>query len=387
VADQFTAVANISWFTRVKDAFAGMVFGVAFFLAAFPLLFWNEGRAIKTAKSLTEGSSAVVSVGADRVDPANEGKLVHVTGLATTSEALGDPIFGVSAAALRLRRKVEMYQWNEQTETKTENQIGGGQVKHTVYTYQKQWSDHAVPSGSFHEASHDNPAALPYASQDLDSAKTTLGAFALSDSLLRQLNDFSPLAVTGDAAQHLSADLQGKLKPAAGSYFQGVDPAIPQVGDVRVSFMVVGPETISVVSKQFGSTFEPYATQAGRDLDMVEAGAHSAPEMFKTSMEQNQMLTWILRFAGFFAMFIGLALLFQPLVVLADILPFLGWIVGAGRTMLAFTVSAAFSLVTIAAAWIAYRPVIGGGLLVVALAFLAKGLTHRAGHAAVPAHA
>jgi hypothetical protein len=387
MADQFTAVTNISWFTRIKDAFAGLVFGLALFLASFPLLFWNEGRAIKTAKSLTEGASAVVSVGADRVDPANEGKLVHVTGLATTTEALGDGAFGVSATALRLRRKVEMYQWVEKSETKTENQIGGGQVKRTVYSYDKQWGDHSIPSSSFHEPGHANPAALPYPSQDSDAVKATLGAFALPASLLRQINDFSSLAVTADAAQHLSADLQGKLKPAAGSYYQGVDPAIPQVGDVRVSFMVVGPETVSVVSKQFGSTFEPYATQAGRDLDMMETGAHSAPEMFKTSMEQNQTLSWILRFAGFFAMFIGLALLFQPLVVMADILPFLGWIVGAGRTMLAFTVSAGLSLVTIAVAWIAYRPLIGGGLLVVAVAFLAKGMTHRAGPVAAPARA
>ena len=41
-------------------------------LAAFPLLFWNEGRAVKTVRELREGVASVAHVSEERVDPARE---------------------------------------------------------------------------------------------------------------------------------------------------------------------------------------------------------------------------------------------------------------------------------------------------------------------------
>jgi hypothetical protein len=55
----------------------------------------------------------LVTVDASSVDPANEGKLVHLTAKAVTDETLADDMFGVSANAIKLRRNVEMYQWKE----------------------------------------------------------------------------------------------------------------------------------------------------------------------------------------------------------------------------------------------------------------------------------
>ena len=62
---------------------------------------------------------------------------------------------------------------------------------------------------------------------------------------------------------------------------------------------------------------------------------------------------------------IGLSMLFGPLVLLADFIPFLGGIVGKGTAIIAFLVAGIFSSVIIAVAWIAYRPLIGGAILVV----------------------
>jgi hypothetical protein len=93
-----------------------------FFIIAFPLLWWNEGRAIQTARALQEGERTVIGVAAGPVDPANEGKLVHVMGRATIDETLKDAMFGVSANAIKLRRTVQMYQWTEKSSSqKQEN--------------------------------------------------------------------------------------------------------------------------------------------------------------------------------------------------------------------------------------------------------------------------
>jgi hypothetical protein len=69
----------------------------------------------------------------------------------------------------------------------------------------------------------------------------------------------------------------------------------------------------------------------------------------------------------------------RPLSVVADVLPFVGNIVSAGAGFIAFLSAGALSSVTIAVAWIAYRPLLGIGILVVAggLAYGAKTLLAR----------
>src|SRR5262245_18526190 len=114
MADTFSETSSQSWFSRIIDSIKSVLVGLAMLVASFPLLFWNEGRAVRTARSLEEGAGAVVSVSSTSVDPAHEGKLVHMTGEATTAETLEDPEFGVKAHALKLVRVVEMYQWEEE---------------------------------------------------------------------------------------------------------------------------------------------------------------------------------------------------------------------------------------------------------------------------------
>ena len=42
------------WLSRLGGAIKGIFVGLIMVIAAFPLLFWNEGRAVKPAKSLDE---------------------------------------------------------------------------------------------------------------------------------------------------------------------------------------------------------------------------------------------------------------------------------------------------------------------------------------------
>ncbi len=98
--DSFQETTSRSWFARISDSIKGILFGLILFVAAFPLLFWNEGRAVKTYKTLKEGSGTVMSVGTDRIDAANAGMLVHVTAKAVTDDELVDPEFGMAVTAI-----------------------------------------------------------------------------------------------------------------------------------------------------------------------------------------------------------------------------------------------------------------------------------------------
>ena len=91
-----------------------------------------------------------------------------------------------------------------------------------------------------------------------------------------------------------------------------------------------------------------------------------AAAMFETARTNNAIMTWLIRLGGFLLMFFGLSTVFKPLSVLADVLPILGDIVGIGTGLVAGIISIVCSLVTIAIAWVFYRPILGILLLAIA---------------------
>lgn len=365
--DSFTEETSESWFSRIAGAIKGIVFGLVFFIVAFPLLFWNEGRSVKRYKTLKEGSGSVISVSPDRVEPGNDGKLVHVAAQAVTDEVLSDKTFGISANALKLKRTVEMYQWEEDVSSEKKKNVGGGTTTTKTYSYSKGWNDELVDSSGFKKPSgHENPGSMPYSSQEIVANKVTIGAFTLSRSLLGKISNFTPLDVGSESGMPDILKDKGKLHD--GGFFIGDNPAEPRIGNIRIFFKAAMPTEVSLVSKQSGNTFETYHAKTGGTIELLQTGIHSADSMFKKAEEANKFLTWILRFVGFIVMMIGINLFLRPLSVLADVLPILGDIVEAGTGIISFLLALVLSFVTIAIAWIVYRPIIGIGLLAAAVA-------------------
>ncbi len=379
-----TEVQTESYFSRLGNSFKGIGGGLLLFLIAFPLLFWNEGRAVKRAKALETGAGAVVSVQADKVDPANEGKLVHVTAKADTKDVLTDPLFKISSTAIRLERRVEMYQWKQNESSKTEKQLGGGTKKTTVYTYEKVWSDKPVNSAYFKEAGHENPG-FPFESEKLRANHVTLGDFLLNDSLVDRLGDSRKLPVPAD--YKLPATLSGKSdaayvhvsrKSSAPSQVSQEQPADnagdaaltePAIGDLRISWYAVVPHEVSIVARQTGKTFSAYPV-GSESILLIADSVQSAEAMFQSAQSANSAMTWFLRIAGLVMMYVGLSCVLRPLSVLMDVIPFLGDLIGAGISLISFLIALPCTLVTIAVAWIYYRPLLGIGLLVVAVALI-----------------
>ena len=291
---------------------------------------------------------------------------MHTSGQATSDVTLTDPVFGVSARALKLARSVEMYQWQECAQSETKDKVGGGQETVTTYTYAKDWSSMAVDSAGFQEpAGHENPGAIPYEAEEQVAEPVTLGAFTLSPSLVGRLDDFEPLNLPSGTA--VPASLRGRARIQGASFYIGQNPSAPQVGDVRVSFSVVLPAEVSVVSKQVGDGLEPYETKNGQTIELLESGAVSAAAMFETAEKSNTVLTWVLRVAGLLVMALGFGMTLRPLSVIADVIPFVGNIVSAGTGFISFLAAAAVSLTTISIAWIFYRPLIGLAIFAVVI--------------------
>jgi transmembrane protein TMEM43 len=371
MANSVTRVSQQGWGGRIGGSIKGAIVGVVLAIVAVPLLFWNEGRAVKRARTLNEGAGKVVSVAATTVDTAHEGGLVHTSGQATTDETLRDPMFGIEQQhALALDRKVEMYQWVQKEERTERKKLGGGTETVTTYTYSTQWESSPQSSSSFEERSgHENPS-FPFDGESWRASDVHLGAYHLAPELAGDLDKETDVPVADAQLAAVSSDLRGKLKSNNGAFYLAADPATPKVGDVRVTFQVVQPAEATVVGAQHGERLEPYHTEAGGDIALVSYGTKSAQEMFSAARTANTMLTWVLRLVGFVVLFIGIRSLLGPLQVVADVVPFFGRIVGAGLSIAAFFVALPVALVTIAIAWVVYRPVLGITLLVLAGASL-----------------
>ncbi|MBF0273367.1 MAG: hypothetical protein HQL98_15060 [Magnetococcales bacterium] len=116
------------------------------------------------------------------------------------------------------------------------------------------------------------------------------------------------------------------------------------------------------------------STSTGETIDLIHTGVLSAQEIFQEEERTNALWAWILRGGGFLCLWLGLSLLFSPLLALLNILPFLGDLVGIGTGLFSLVLSLFLSILVIAIAWLVYHPLIGGGLLLLALLilFLAK---------------
>jgi hypothetical protein len=372
--DNFTEITSESWFGRILNSFKGMIVGLILIAVSVFLLSWNENRAVSTAKSLKEGSAAVVSAEPETINPANEKKLVHVSGAVTTKLTIRDPLFAVSANAIRLRRKAEMYQWVETEKSETQKKLDGGSETVKTYSYEKKWMDHPVDSSKFKQSEeHKNPGMMAVPGDSVVSSQVTMGGYKLGANLIAKMKGDEPLPLAEADVEKLSPNWKAKVKLDSGAFYVGQAPSAPVVGDERVTFTVLNPGDFSILARQTGNTFDPYPTHAGREIERVESGIVGADLMFQHAATETAILTWGLRFVGFLLMAFGIGLILNPIAVFADVIPFLGDLLGAGVGLTALLLAFAGSLITIAVAWLVVRPVLGGGLLVAAVAWLFFG--------------
>jgi len=351
---------TVSWGSRLGSSIKGVLFGFFLFIIGFPVLFSNEGRAVATTKTNEEGAATVVEAAAGSIDPAQEGMLVHVVGEATTQDVLTDSEYGVSATAIRLSREVEMYQWVENSETREEKKLGGKVEQVTTYTYTKEWCSSAINSDSFKETDKINPPARRELGDSSIYAKdVTLGVRKLNDEQIRSIGRSEKLLV--------------KYQPVTTNEFFEVSGTVPEprIGDIRVTYTVVRPHVVTIVAAQAGSSFMAYTARSTRkSISHVMDGSIDAAGVFAAAERSNSIITWLVRIGGFLLMFFGLSSILKPISVLADVLPILGDIVEMGTGLVAGLVALICALVTIAIAWLFYRPVLGI-LLLLAAGFLA----------------
>lgn len=378
----YTETTTTSWFTRLKNGVIAIFIGILLVIGSVILLFWNEGRAITTYRALVEGAGLVISVSSAAPDVANDSKLVHISGTVAPQGTVADEDFSIAAeGAVGLTRTVEMYQWVQEEETKTEKNLGGSETTTTTYTYKKEWKDGRVASEDFKKPDgHDNPEMAISGSQ-IVVPEAKVGGFTLTGEQVAPLGKESAVRLSDDNvaafADYLGADYNVEAKN--GGIYVGNNPASPQVGDLRITYSRADLKDASFVGMQQGERIGNYTTTNGREIFLSAAGTVTAADMFKDAQSENTIITWLVRAGGILLMFIGFSMAFSLLSVIGDVIPFVGSIIGFGTTFLAFIMAVVIGPIIIAIGWFAYRPllsigIIGAGLLVGGLVwYLRKG--------------
>jgi len=356
-------------------------FGLIFFFGAFPLLYVNEARSVKRYDALNEAESQVLSISSPwSINNETEGKLIHFSANITNANetVLEDPLFGIqsSTEALKLHRQAEMYQWVEKSKTRTKKTSGGGKTKTTTYSYSKQWRDHLVNSNHFHRKDgHSNPSSKEFDNDVIVGSNIKIGAYSFPDELVDKLDWYVPLDVS---PEDITSDgLKSRAVYSDGYYYfsknynssSSSSPASAQIGDQRVSFRETPPSIITIVGVQNGGTLGAFVSKTGEggNVLLFKRGNSTSVEMFDAAENENRAATWVTRFGGWLMMAVGLCLLFQPIQMLADKIPCVGSIIEWGVILMAVTVSAILSLVTISVAWFVARPKTGAIVLCVSL--------------------
>nr|WP_316651279.1 TMEM43 family protein [uncultured Gellertiella sp.] len=372
----YTETTTQSWFSRIKTAIFMIFFGFILVVASGILLFWNEGRAIGTYRALVEGAGLVISVPAETPDPANEGKLVHISGTVVPGAVAEDQQFSISAdGAVGLSRSVDMYQWVQKEESKTQKNLGGSEETVTTYTYSKEWNDSRVKSEDFKQADgHQNPD-MPVSGQTFEVPDARVGGFTVAGDQVAPLGKSNPVQLTADDAARFASffGTDRPVKAENGGLFVGANPSSPSVGDLRISYSRADLKDASFVARQSGEALAPYQASNGNEIFLSAAGKVDAAGLFKQAEETNAIITWLLRLAGIVCLFIGFAMIFSIFGVLADLIPFFGSLVGFGTSLIAFVLALIIGPFIIALGWFAYRPllalaimgtgvVLGGGI-------------------------
>ena len=218
----YQEIKTVGYGSRVGSSFRSIGTGIILFLAGTALLWWNEGRAVKTEKMLDEAGSAYVEMeNPNKKDASLEGELICGTALATTEDSLTDAQFGVGAKAISLTRTVEYYQWVEHEQEQKEDKLGGKEVTTTTYTYTKEWVDSPIESASFKDPAYQNKNMVLATYEDAEqyAENVSWGAYKLPESLISRISSSEGLELA--MAEDLLKQLD-KSSQAAYERFYGV---------------------------------------------------------------------------------------------------------------------------------------------------------------------
>ena len=370
-----------SYVSKVTNSLGGVCIGLILFIASFPVLFLNEGKAVANDKATNFARANTIPIACTPLSTENEGKLVAAMGCNVTGQQVFTDAFGFSSNALQYTYAVEVYQWIEtetQTKSSKKDSVGGGTTTVTVtdWTYAKGWKSDLINSAAFHtmatypcSTQNNNQQCINPTSVSIPpthggpviqtAPHVMIGAIEIPQNLVTQLATdqarmtLTPpggLSVQGSTTLYKSCKLANNCPQTCtsnGAY------STPCVGDERIVYTANTATTGSFLAEQAGNTitaFQSPTTGSGLIGPYVQSGTVSASTFLDEKSASDTVFAYIIRAVGFAMSWLGLYMIGGPLTVAPDIVPCIGpmfsGMIGCVLCTLTFIMGAAFALVS-----------------------------------------
>ena len=248
----YQEVTTTGYGTRVGNSFKAIGGGFLMFVLGTALLWWNEGRAVKTEKMLDEAGNAYVEMeNPNKKDASLEGELICGTAMATTEDSLVDAQFGIGAKAISIRRNVEYYQWVEHSQTKREDKLGGKEVTTTTYTYTKEWVSSPIESSDFHDPAYQNKNSVLTTIDESEqwAENVKWGAYTLPEGLFHRISsrEAIDLTIAEDLLTQFDKSTQAAYERAHGLVNNAINKISQPAEPVQQSAQVAIPDSIKAL--------------------------------------------------------------------------------------------------------------------------------------------
>ena len=282
----YQEVTTTGYGTRVGNSFKAIGGGFLMFVLGTALLWWNEGRAVKTEKMLDEAGNAYVEMeNPNKKDASLEDELICGTAMATTEDSLVDTQFGIGAKAISIRRNVEYYQWVEHSQTKREDKLGGKEVTTTTYTYTKEWVSSPIESSDFHDPAYQNKNSVLTTIDESEqwAENVKWGAYTLSESLFHRISsrEAIDLAIAEDLLTQFDKSTQAAYERAHGLVTTAINKISQPAQPVQQPAQVAIPDSIKALL--------PDSVRA--KLDSIQAVTDSLNKQMEANPDTLDILT------------------------------------------------------------------------------------------------
>lgn len=356
---------------KLNKRVVNIYFGMIYLAAAFVLMFVNENQSIERYEALTHGAVEILSVRPDKVNPVNNGKIVHVVGQLKSQEILHDDVFDIAVEGIKLKRVVKCFQWKEKKNSLKIKKPDGSVSVRTDISYEKVWSPTLISSRNFQEnVIHANPDSIPFTSKVFIAPKVSIGGFTLPKSLVEKIDNYEDIPLKRNPFKKAIPELKMFGRVYGNKIFFGENWSAPQIGDIIVEFKAIYPDVVSIIAKQTGNTFAPFPTADNKLVYIVGNKYLKPKDLFHTIEKKTIALSWVLRLIGVSIMFYGICTMVKSLTRQS---PVASWLQNMNETsvrIISFLIAAALSFIAIALIWVSVRPHLAIALFVVAISFL-----------------